>query len=280
MRDEGARFSSRPGSMEDSTGDGYAFTLRGAPPVPDQADVGDERRPARPARPRLPGRAGPDARRHGRRAARAGGGRVRRAPAALLHGPTPTATPSPRAPRPWRNLLGAAPELVYYPDSRIVTGTPNVADALRRAEVRYLVVDAGESKDGQQLPDTRLANVVPPLNAESGGPLGELAVPVAGPGLRHQGPVHRPGDEGRAVRGVRPGGRPGQGRRSASGASSSSWPPSPCCAAATCSSTATTPTRPAGTAGSTASTTAVRCSTTASTRRRCRGSRRTRGCSR
>ena len=27
MRDEGARFSSRPGSMEDSTGDGYAFTL-------------------------------------------------------------------------------------------------------------------------------------------------------------------------------------------------------------------------------------------------------------
>ena len=59
----------------------------GAPPVSDQADVGDERRPARSARPRLPGRAGPDVRRHVRRPARTGGGRVRRAPAAvLLHG--------------------------------------------------------------------------------------------------------------------------------------------------------------------------------------------------
>ena len=40
MRDEGAGFCSRPGSMEDSTGDGYAFTLRGPPPLPASSRCG------------------------------------------------------------------------------------------------------------------------------------------------------------------------------------------------------------------------------------------------
>ncbi len=110
-----------------------------------------------------------------------------------------------------QQMLGAAPGLVYYPDSRIVTGTPNVSDALRRAQVRYLVVDAGESRDGAAAAGHPAGRRRPAAEPGDRRPLGELAVPVAGPDLRHPGAVHRPGDEGRAVRGARPGGRPGQG---------------------------------------------------------------------
>jgi hypothetical protein len=168
MRDEGARFSSRPGSMEDSTGDGYAFTLQAhrryrikqmwamngglldllAHDCPDELAQMHDDMAAGLLEPVV-----------------AGFG-AHRLPYYRTDTNNDAITAGAEA---MANLLGAAPELVYYPDSRIVTGTPNVADALRRAQVRYLVVDAGESKDGQQLPDTRLANVVPPLNAESEG---------------------------------------------------------------------------------------------------------------
>jgi hypothetical protein len=168
MRDEGARFSSRPGSMEDSTGDGYAFTLEAhrryrikqmwamngglldllAHDCPDELARMHDDMAADLLEPVV-----------------AGFG-AHRLPYYGLDTNCDAITAGADA---MRNMLGAAPELVYYPDSRIVTGTPNVAQALRRARVRYLVVDAGESRQGQQLPDTRVANVEPPLNAESGG---------------------------------------------------------------------------------------------------------------
>ena len=167
MRDEGARFSSRPGSMEDSTGDGYAFTLEAhrryrikqmwamnggllellAHDCPEElAQMHDDM---------TDGLLEPVV---------AGFG-AHRLPYYTADTNCAAITAGAEA---MRNLLGAAGELIYYPDSRIVTGTPNVADALRRAGVRYLVVDAGEGKDGQQQRDTRLADVVPPLNAMSG----------------------------------------------------------------------------------------------------------------
>ena len=45
MRDEAASYSSRPGSEENSVGDGYAFTIDAHRRYRHPADVGDERRP-------------------------------------------------------------------------------------------------------------------------------------------------------------------------------------------------------------------------------------------
>lgn len=168
MRDEGARFSSRPGSMEDSTGDGYAFTLDAhrrygikqmwamngglldllAHDCPDELARMHEDMTAGLLEPVV-----------------AGFG-AHRLPYYTADTNCHAITAGAEA---MHRILGSAPALVYYPDSRIVTGNPNVAEALRRAGVRYLVVDAGESRSGQQLRDTRVGEVAPALNAVCDG---------------------------------------------------------------------------------------------------------------
>ena len=182
MRDEGARFSSRPGSMEDSTGDGYAFTLEAhrrygikqmwamngglldllAHDCPDELAQMHDDMAAGLLEPVV-----------------AGFG-AHRLPYYRADTNYDAITAGAEA---MANLLGAAPELVYYPDSRIVTGTPDVADALRRAQVRYLVVDAGESKDGAAAAGHPTGQRGAAAERGVRRPLGELAVPVAGPDL-------------------------------------------------------------------------------------------------
>ena len=181
MRDEGARFSSRPGSMEDSTGDGYAFTLEAhrryrikqmwamngglldllAHDCPDELAQMHDDMTAGLLEPVV-----------------AGFG-AHRLPYYQADTNCDAITAGAEA---MEHMLGAAPGLVYYPDSRIVTGTPDVADALRRARVRYLVVDAGESKDGQQLRGHPTGQRGAAAERGVRGPLGELAVRCGGTG--------------------------------------------------------------------------------------------------
>jgi hypothetical protein len=141
MRDEAASYSSRPGSVENGVGDGYAFTVDahrryGVPQMwamnggllgllahdrPD--DVAAMRRDVESGL-LVPVVAGYGAHRLPYYTAETNTDAIR-------YGSQVLAT-----------LLGAA-RPVYYPDQRLVTGKPEVADALRRAGVEYLVVDAG-----------------------------------------------------------------------------------------------------------------------------------------
>ncbi len=167
MRDEDASFSSRPGSREDHTGDGYEFTLAahrqyGIPQL--WAMNGglldllahdcpeDLERMRKDVRSRLmvPVVAGFGAHRlpYYRTATNLD---------AITWG---TATMD-------AVLGGHGP--VYYPDSRIVTDRANVADALVGAGVGYLVVDAGEEVDDLGRPTTRVENAAPGMNAETDG---------------------------------------------------------------------------------------------------------------
>ncbi|GAA5118503.1 hypothetical protein [Pseudonocardia adelaidensis] len=167
MRDPAASYSSRPGSRESNTGDGYAFTLDahrhyGIPQmwamngglldllahdcpedlermrqdvcdgllVPVVAGFGAHRLPYYTAATNL------DAITLGSDAMRA--------------------------------ILGAT-RPVYYPDSRIVTDRPNVVQALQKAGVQFLVVDGGHRENGEEDTATVVRNAGPPMGRETDG---------------------------------------------------------------------------------------------------------------
>jgi hypothetical protein len=167
MRDEEASFSSRPGSREDHTGDGYEFTLAAHRyhDVPqlwamngglldllahDCPDDLAQMRADTAARLMVPVVAGFGAHR-------------------LPYYRTSTNLDAITWGTAAMDAMLGSHGPVYYPDSRIVTDRPNVADALVGAGVEYLVVDAGEEIDDLGRPTTRVGNAVPPMNAETDG---------------------------------------------------------------------------------------------------------------
>jgi hypothetical protein len=167
MRDPGASYSSRPGSKENNTGDGYAFTLdahrhyrvpqmwamngglldllahdcpedlermcqdvRDGLLVPVVAGFGAHRLPYYTAATNLDAiTLGSDA---------------------------------------MREILGET-RPVYYPDSRIVTDRPNVVEALQKAGMEFLVVDGGHRENGEEDTATVVRNTSPPMGRETGG---------------------------------------------------------------------------------------------------------------
>ncbi len=172
MRDEAASYSSRPGSEENSVGDGYAFTLDAhrhyripqmwamngglsgllAHDCPD--DVAAMRRDVK-AGLLVPVVAGYGAHRLPYYT-RATNSDAIRFGAQLL-----------------RTVLGEA-RPVYYPDQRLTTCKENVASALRDAEIEYVVIDAGAGQgavpEGRtETPgNTVVADAKPPMGAFDG----------------------------------------------------------------------------------------------------------------
>ena len=169
MRDEAASYSSRPGSEENSVGDGYAFTIDahrryGIPQMwamngglatllahdcPD--DVAAMRRDVE-AGLLVPVVAGYGAHR-------------------LPYYTAGTNVDAIRfGARILEKVLGAA-RPVYYPDQRLTTCKDNVAGALRSAGMEYVVVDAGTGQGA--VPDgadeaggnTAIAHAKPPMGA-------------------------------------------------------------------------------------------------------------------
>ncbi len=167
MRDEQASFSSRPGSREDHTGDGYEFTLAAhrhygikqlwamngglldllAHDCP--ADLESMRADVK-SRLMVPVVAGFGAHR-------------------LPYYRTATNLDAITWGTAAMDAMLGGHGPVYYPDSRIVTDRPNVADALVGAGVEYVVVDAGEETDDLGRPTTRVAGAAPAMNAETDG---------------------------------------------------------------------------------------------------------------
>jgi hypothetical protein len=169
MRDEMASYSSRPGSRERHTGDGYAFTLDahrryripqmwamnggllGLLAHDSPRDLTDMRADVT-AGLLVPVVAGYGAHR-------------------IPYYSTATNTDAVAlGSEAMEKILGAT-SAVYYPDSRIATDRPNVVDALAAAGVEYLVVDAGTG-EGRGA-DCETGNTVarkadPPLGEQTG----------------------------------------------------------------------------------------------------------------
>jgi hypothetical protein len=167
MRDEDASFSSRPGSREDSTGDGYEFTLdahrfygiaqlwvmNGGLLTLLAHDCPE-------ALARM--RADVDAGLLTPVVAGFGAHRLPYYTAATNRDAITAGADAMRA------LLGRyAP--VYYPDSRLVTDRDNVTSALREAGMEYVVVDAGEHEDAVGEVGTVIAHPEPPLGVTTAG---------------------------------------------------------------------------------------------------------------
>lgn len=167
MRDPGASYSSRPGSKESNTGDGYAFTLdahrhyripqmwamngglldllahdcpedlermcqdvRDGLLVPVVAGFGAHRLPYYTAATNLDAiTLGSDA---------------------------------------MREIIGET-RPVYYPDSRIVTDRPNVVEALQKAGMEFLVVDGGHHENGEEDTATVVRATQPRMGRETDG---------------------------------------------------------------------------------------------------------------
>ena len=173
MRDEAASYSSRPGSEENSVGDGYAFTIDAhrryripqmwamngglatllAHDCPDDVDA--LRRDVQ-AGLLVPVVAGYGAHR-------------------LPYYTADTNVDAIRfGARVLEQVLGAA-RPVYYPDQRLTTSKDNVAGALRSAGMEYVVVDAGTGQGA--VPDgaaetpgnTAVADAKPPMGAMHDG---------------------------------------------------------------------------------------------------------------
>src|SRR5690606_1498694 len=167
MRDELASYSSRPGSRERGTGDGYAFTL-------------DAHR-----RYRIPqmwamngGLLGllahdcPEDLQRMREDAEAGllvpvvaGFGAHRLPYYATETNRDAIEFGSEA---MREILGQT-RPVYYPDSRILTDGPNVVQALREAGVEYLVVDGGSHENGEEDTATVVRNPSPPMGRVTDG---------------------------------------------------------------------------------------------------------------
>jgi hypothetical protein len=173
MRDEAASYSSRPGSEENSVGDGYAFTIDahrryGVPQMwamngglatllahdcPD--DVAAMRRDVE-AGLLVPVVAGYGAHRLPYYCAGTNTDAIRYGAQVL------------------EAVLGAA-RPVYYPDQRLTTARDNVAGALRAAGMEYVVVDAGTEQGAvpegaEDTPgNTVIAHAKPPMGAMHDG---------------------------------------------------------------------------------------------------------------
>ena len=173
MRDEAASYSSRPGSEENTVGDGYAFTIdahrRYGIPQMWAMNGGLATLLAHDCRDRR--------RRH---AARRRGGLL--VPVVAGYGahrlPYYTAGTNVDAirfgARVLEKVLGAA-RPVYYPDQRLTTWKDNVAGALRSAGMEYVVVDAGTGQgavpEGAEEAggNTAIVHAKPPMGAWTTG---------------------------------------------------------------------------------------------------------------
>ncbi|WP_433271067.1 hypothetical protein ACQPZF_11475 [Actinosynnema sp. CS-041913] len=167
MRDPGASYSSRPGSKESRTGDGYAFTIEahrryGIPQMwamnGGLLDLlahdcpGDLERMRQDVRDGLlvPVVAGFGAHR-------------------LPYYTTATNLDAiALGSDAMRAILGET-RPVYYPDSRIVTNRPNVVDALRQSGMEFLIVDGGQHENGEEDTATVIRDPSPPMGRETDG---------------------------------------------------------------------------------------------------------------
>ena len=167
MRDPGASYSSRPGSKESNTGDGYAFTL-------------DAHRHYRI--PQMWAMNGglldllahdcPEDLERMRQDVRDGllvpvvaGFGAHRLPYYTAATNLDAITLGSDA---MRDILGET-RPVYYPDSRIVTDRPNVVEALQKAGMSYLVVDGGHTENGEGDTATVVRDAQPPMGRETDG---------------------------------------------------------------------------------------------------------------
>ena len=167
MRDPAASYSSRPGSRESRTGDGYAYTLDahrhyGIPQMwamngglldllahdcPE--DLAQMRQDVRDGL-LVPVVAG------------FGAHRLPYYSSATNLDAITFGSDAMRA------ILGAT-RPVYYPDSRIVTDRPNVVEALQKAGMEFLVVDGGERENGEEDTATVVRDPSPPMGQETDG---------------------------------------------------------------------------------------------------------------
>jgi hypothetical protein len=167
MRDENASYSSRPGSKESNTGDGYAFTLAahrhyGIPQMwamngglldllahdcPE--DLAEMREDVR----------------NGLLVPVVAGFGAHRLPYYTAATNLDAITLGSDA---MREVMGET-RPVYYPDSRIVTDRPNVVQALQKADMQFLVVDGGEGENGEEDDATVVRNASPPMGRETDG---------------------------------------------------------------------------------------------------------------
>jgi hypothetical protein len=167
MRDPAASYSSRPGSKESNTGDGYAFTLDahrhyGIPQMwamnGGLLDLLAHDCPEDLERMRQDVRAGlfvPVV---------AGFG-AHRLPYYTAATNLDAITLGSDA---MREIVGET-RPVYYPDSRIVTDRPNVVEALQKAGMTFLVVDGGHHENGEEDTATVVRNASPPMGRETDG---------------------------------------------------------------------------------------------------------------
>ncbi|TQM38162.1 hypothetical protein [Pseudonocardia cypriaca] len=167
MRDPGASYSSRPGSKESNTGDGYAFTLDahrhyGIPQMwamnGGLLDLLAHDCPEDLERMRQDVR-------DGLLVPVVAGFGAHRLPYYTAATNLDAITLGSDA---MREIVGET-RPVYYPDSRIVTDRPNVVEALQKAGVEYLVVDGGHQENGEEDTATVVRSTSPAMGRETDG---------------------------------------------------------------------------------------------------------------
>jgi hypothetical protein len=167
MRDPAASYSSRPGSKESNTGDGYAFTLDahrhyGIPQMwamnGGLLDLLAHDCPEDLERMR-------EDVRNGLLVPVVAGFGAHRLPYYTAATNLDAITLGSDA---MRDILGET-RPVYYPDSRIVTDRPNVVQALQKAGVQFLVVDGGHRENGEEDTATVVRNAGPPMGRQTDG---------------------------------------------------------------------------------------------------------------
>jgi hypothetical protein len=167
MRDPGASYSSRPGSKENSAGDGYAYTLDahrhyGIPQMwamnGGLLDLLAHDCPEDLERMRQDVR-------DGLLVPVVAGFGAHRLPYYTAATNLDAITLGSDA---MREILGET-RPVYYPDSRIVTDRPNVVEALQKAGMAYLVVDGGKHENGEEDTATVVRDPRPRMGRETDG---------------------------------------------------------------------------------------------------------------
>jgi hypothetical protein len=167
MRDPAASYSSRPGSKESNTGDGYAFTLDAHRHYGIKQmwamnggllDLLAHDCPEDLARMRQDVR-------DGLLVPVVAGFGAHRLPYYTAATNLDAITLGSDA---MREILGET-RPVYYPDSRIVTDRPNVVQALQKAGMEFLVVDGGHHENGEEDTATIVRNPSPPMGRETDG---------------------------------------------------------------------------------------------------------------
>lgn len=167
MRDPAASYSSRPGSKESNTGDGYAFTLDAHRHyrIPQMwamngglLDLLAHDCPEDLQRMR-------EDVRNGLLVPVVAGFGAHRLPYYTAATNLDAITLGSDA---MREILGET-RPVYYPDSRIVTDRPNVVQALQKAGMEFLVVDGGHRENGEEDTATVVRKPSPPMGRETDG---------------------------------------------------------------------------------------------------------------